>query len=398
MRYKVSIVYKMLPHYRVEFYEGLRATLAEENIDLHLLYGKTRNNLKKDEAKLDWATFVPHSEINVLGKKLIYQHLPASVYESSLIILVQENLLLSNFVAAYRARRCGIRLAFWGHGINFQDNPGSVGNRWKSRYSAMVDWWFAYTPGVAKLIRGLPFPEERITVVNNAIDTRQLMKSRANVTEEDKAGLRSKLGIGDGPVGIYCGGMYPEKRLPFLFEACDVVKRRVPNFKVTLIGAGPDARLANEFASGRDWVNYVGPKFGTDRIPYFALSDIFLMPGLVGLAVLDSFALGTPIVTTKYPYHSPEIEYLEHGKNGLISENDTSSYAQAIIDLILDPSKLQSLRENALRAVAKYSVETMISNFAQGIVRALARELRTRSGDNPHLHKEVHALRSGHPY
>jgi glycosyltransferase involved in cell wall biosynthesis len=373
----------MLPHYRVEFYEGLKATLAEENIDLRLLYGKIRKNPKKDEADLNWATFVTHSEVNILGRKFIYQHLPRSLYDSTLIILVQENLLLSNFVAAYRARQRGIRLAFWGHGTNFQDDPRSLGNRWKKKYSAMVDWWFAYTPGVAKLVSALPFPDERITTVNNAIDTRQLTTLRANIGEVEKVRLRSDLGIGEGPVGIYCGGMYAEKRLPFLFEACDTVKRRVHDFRVILIGAGADARLAIEFAAARDWVHYVGPKFGTERIPYFAISDVFLMPGLVGLAVLDSFALGTPIVTTKYPFHSPEIEYLEHGKNGLISEDNVSSYSQAVIDLVLDPYKLRSPRENARHSGEKYSVEAMISNFAEGIVRALASELRTRSGDSP---------------
>jgi L-malate glycosyltransferase len=39
-----------------------------------------------------------------------------------------------------------------------------------------------------------------------------------------------------------------------------------------------------------------------------------LMPGLVGLAVLDAFADGIPRVTTVIEYHSPEIEYLVPGR------------------------------------------------------------------------------------
>ena len=371
MKRKVSIVYKMLPQYRVDFYEGLRTVLAHDGIDLKLLYGKSRGNQKQDEADLDWATVVSHSEITVFGKKVIYQHLPLSIYDSQLIVLVQENLILSNFVVAHRARRLGIRIALWGHGINFQDAPRSLANLWKRKYSSMVDWWFAYTPGVAKLVRALPFPEARITIVNNAIDTRQLIAMRASVSETEKRELRAALGMAEGPVGIYCGGMYPEKRLPFLFEACDVVRRQIPNFTVILIGAGPDSGLARAFASDRRWVHYVGPKFGAERIPYFSLSNILLMPGLVGLAVLDSFALGTPIITTKYPYHSPEIEYLEHGANGLISDDTAGAYAQTVVDALLDVRKLQCLRENAERSAEKYTVESMIANFAQGIVCAL---------------------------
>jgi len=368
---KVTIVYRMLPQYRVEFYEGLRALLEEKNIHLDLFYGKDKKNLKRDEVDLSWGTVVSQREFKILGKQLMIQTLPDSIYKSSLIVLVQENKILSNFAVAAQARRRGVRLAFWGHGTNFQDRPNSLSNRLKRGYSANVDWWFAYTPKVAQIIEALPYPRERITIVNNAIDTRGLADGLATINEKQKSDLRNELNIGNGPVGIYCGAMYSEKRLPFLFEACERVRSIIPEFELVLIGAGPHAGLVKEFAASREWVHYVGPKFGLEKVPLFSVSDVFLMPGLVGLAVLDSFALGTPLITTNFPFHSPEIEYLESGRNGLISDDNIAAYAETIVDALKNPRMLRCLRENGRKDIANYTVEAMVSNFAGGILKAL---------------------------
>jgi glycosyltransferase involved in cell wall biosynthesis len=345
--------------------------LEDQGVDLQLLYGRDVHNAKKDEANLSWGTVVPQSEFSILGRRFLYQHLPESVYRSRLIILMQENRILSNFTTAYHARRKGVRVALWGHGINLQDNSESLANRWKRFYSTWADWWFAYTPRVAQLVSNLPFPRERVTVVQNAIDTRKLKKALSLVTGSQKLSLRRELNLGSGPVGIYCGGMYPEKRLPFLVEACKLIRQTIPDFEVILIGAGQDEGIVRDFAATHPWAHYLGPKFGLDRVPYFAISDLFLMPGLVGLAVLDSFALGTPMVTTDYPFHSPEIEYLEDGFNGLISQNSIESYAQKVIDTLQSATLLPTLRANAATSADLYTVEAMVGNFGNGILAAM---------------------------
>ena len=48
------------------------------------------------------------------------------------------------------------------------------------------------------------------------------------------------------PVGLYCGGMYKEKRLDFLLESCKIVKQNIPNFEMIFIGAGPESNKIKE--------------------------------------------------------------------------------------------------------------------------------------------------------
>jgi glycosyltransferase involved in cell wall biosynthesis len=95
------------------------------------------------------------------------------------------------------------------------------------------------------------------------------------------------------------------------------------------------------------------------------------MPGLVGLAVLDSFALQTPTVTTHYPFHSPEIEYLENGVNGIIAANTLQDYAQAVTDLLQNDAKRRQLVEGCKISATKYTIDQMVNNYAGGILKCL---------------------------
>jgi glycosyltransferase involved in cell wall biosynthesis len=376
-RATVTIIYRSLPQYRAAFFDGLRAALREDSIHLRLLYGTQRMNLRKDDADVPWGEKVSHSEINAGGKRLIYQHVPPSIYESALLILMQENCILSNYVIALRAWREKRRVALWGHGVNLQDDPHSKANWWKAQYSVRADWWFAYTGNTASILAAMRYPEERITVVNNAIDTEPLLHAIRLITKSQGNELRNALGIGAGPIGLFCGAMYEQKRIPFLLEAAMRIKQSIPEFELILMGAGPDAQLAREAAAKCRWIHYVGPQFGLDRVPYFAISQVLLMPGAVGLAVLDSFALGTPIITTRYRFHGPEIEYVDNGINGLITDDNIMEFAQAAVCVLRDSIVLESLRAYARVAAAKYSMETMVSKFAEGVRKAIAAPLTT---------------------
>jgi glycosyltransferase involved in cell wall biosynthesis len=369
----VSIVYYCLPQYRVDFFSGLREALAKNGIELNLIFGRNKNTPKQDQRDLNWAIPVNNVNFNDSTNELIWQPVPDSIYSSDLIILLQMNKVLSNHLILLKARLLKQKVGLWGHGVNYKKrDPRTLGNRLKKLYSTKVDWWFAYTTGVADKVAGMGFPKERITVVQNAINTRQLIAESLKIDEDQVRKMKNKLGIGDGPLGIFCGGMYKEKRLEFLLQACRQLRERIPNFEIIFVGAGPDAHKVQRASMADRWMHYVGPKFDSDRVPYFKMADVFLMPGLVGLAVLDSFALETPMVTTQIPFHSPEIEYLKDGENGLITENTVSKFVVGVQKVISSHELLSRLKAGCRRSASQYGVEYMVNNFAEGIERALA--------------------------
>jgi len=83
----------------------------------------------------------------------------------------------------------------------------------------------------------------------------------------------------------------------------------------------------------------------------------------------------TPLVTTSVPYHSPEIEYLKEGVNGVVvpTAEGMDGYVEAVTSLISEPGALRRLQEGCRASAMEYSVESMAERFAGGILAALGR-------------------------
>ncbi|HYG37843.1 MAG TPA: glycosyltransferase family 4 protein [Cytophagales bacterium] len=370
---KVAIVQKALAQYRIEFHNQLKKRLANEGVELTLIYSKLNNEdaLKKDAVDLEWAICVPGKIFKLGSVNLLWQSCRRYLKDQDMVIVEQANKNLLNYLLFIRKYYSNQKLAYWGHGINRQINKGDVRNKFKKIFQNKSDWWFAYTGNVKNYLVEGSFPEDRITTVNNAIDTRFLMESYNEVSEEQADTLKKQLNISSNNIGIYCGGIYKEKRISFLIESCTLIKKQIPDFHLLVIGSGADAWQVQKAADSYDWIHYLGPKFGKEKVAFFKISSVFLMPGLVGLAILDSFALQTPIVTTDFPFHSPEIEYLENGKNGLITEDNTQDYSNAVIRLFKEEKLRNELLEGCKASALKYTVEKMVDNFAEGILACL---------------------------
>lgn len=368
---KVLIIQRLLPHYRIGFFNKLRSTLAADGVVLNLAYGKDTRSQKKDEADLDWATYIENQEINIGNMQLYWQPCLTYISGKDLVIVEQANKNLINYLLLVRRLLYRQKIAYWGHGLNRQTYDDDFRNRFKKAFLNRCDWWFAYTSKVKEYLVESNFPQNKITIVQNAIDTTQLTKQYADLNAEDVMSLKIALGIDSDNVGLYVGGIYKEKRIDFLIEAGDLIRAQIKDFHLIVIGSGVDAGTVKEAASTRAWLHYMGPVFGLEKVKYFKLAKVFLMPGLLGLAVLDSFAQQTPTITTDFPFHSPEIEYLENGVNGIITPDNLQSYAQGVVALLKDEHKRMQLVEGCKTAAKKYTLDQMVSNYAAGILNCL---------------------------
>jgi glycosyltransferase involved in cell wall biosynthesis len=385
-RKKVLIIHRALHQYRKDFIDLLRKKLDTYGVDLTFVYGKYPDSAKKDEVDLEWGTYLPSKYVRFRGMELIWQPALPLLDQHDLVIVEQANRNIINYYLMarrfFRSRRSSSgnsngrakkmpKLAFWGHGRNLQANEKDIRNRFKKFFLHQCDWWFAYTEKVRQELIQSDYPAGHITNVQNAIDTTSLTTYYEATPPETADQLKQELGIQSSHIGIYCGGIYYEKRIPFLIEACDKIREQVPDFHFLVIGSGDDAHLITEAAKTRPWIHFVGPKFGADRVKYFKISSLLLMPGLVGLAILDSFALRTPMVTTEFPYHSPEIEYLKNGINGVITPDTLNDYVAAVVHLLQNEPERQKLLEGCRKSSTKYTVDQMVNNFAEGVVKAL---------------------------
>lgn len=366
---KVLIIYRFLPHYRVDFYNGLKKSLEEHNIELQLIYGKTNkvDALKNDEVDIEWATYIPNVYIRIGRMELIWQPCLRHFKGKDLIIVEGANKLIINYILMIARHFSRFKLGVWGHGRNFQQEINSKENRFKTLFLRKCDCYFAYTEGVKKYLTNNRFDPEKIVVVQNAIQTSNLKDQYREIQASEVEKINEELGTDSEKIGIYCGGMYPQKRIDFIIEACQKIRNEIPDFHMVFVGSGIDSDKAKAASEKFDWIHYVGPKFGKEKVKYFKVSSVQLMPGLVGLAVIDSFALETPLITTDYPYHSPEIEYLENGVNGIITKDDIDEYARAVID-VLRLKDYETLIAGCRKSAEVYTIDKMVSNYKEGIL------------------------------
>ncbi len=62
---------------------------------------------------------------------------------------------------------------------------------------------------------------------------------------------------------------------------------------------------------------------------------------------------------------------LRHGENGLVSEDDTTSFAQAMVRLATDDALHARLLSGCKKSAQAITMEQMIERFANGIISAL---------------------------
>jgi glycosyltransferase involved in cell wall biosynthesis len=378
MPWSVAYVFPISHAFRVPFHIRLRALLSERGIDYQYVYSNADTG-RGDTQPVEWATLVPMHEFKVGKTRLRYQRSFLATWRSDLVIVQQESALVANYLIIATRRLFGRKVAFFGHGKNYQSrNAKSLRERLKRHWLKKVDWWFCYTDGSAKIVMEAGFPADRITVVNNAIDTTAIVRELAQLDADRTAALRHSLAGGSQNVGVFVGGLYPEKRIPFLLNAARLVRLKVPNFQLIVIGGGSDSSLVKEAAAALPWIHYVGPRFGKEKSELICLARVLLMPGLVGLSVLDSFVYGVPMVTTNLPYHSPEIDYLRHDENGVVVDDadNASAYADAVVAVLQDSEYHRHLKDGGASALETYTIENMSRHFANGIAQALERPPR----------------------
>jgi glycosyltransferase involved in cell wall biosynthesis len=375
-RQSVAYVFPISHRFRVPFHEELKRILNSRNIDYTYVYSDVELDGKDDTKRIEWAKPSALIHFRIFGRRLMYQAAFLKTLTCDLVILQHENGLLGNYPILFARNLLKQRVAFFGHGKNFQaTNSDSLAERFKRYLATKVNWWFAYTERSAEIVSAAGFPKARITVFNNSIDVSAISYELESLPLADRRRAREEFG-GSCNIGIYIGGLYEHKRIPFLIEAAKLVRAIVPDFQLLIIGGGPDFAVVQAAAASNPWIHALGPKFGREKTLLASLANVTLMPGLVGLGVLDSFAYGTPMVTTNVPYHSPEIDYLENGVNGVVVDpcDDLEAYAAAVARILLDPSWRERLVEGGRAALKSYSVENMALRFAEGVVQALHAE------------------------
>src|SRR5207248_2032941 len=170
----VLMIVANIKQFRVVFYTKLAARLSSAGIELRVAYSDSdaKEALKADSVDLPVPPGLKVPRWYFLGGRLLWQGLPlAELGRADLIVTEQSNGYLLNYPLLLASRLGLTRVAFWGHGYNHQAAPGALGERFRRMFIGLSHWWFSYTQRTADYLCRNGVSADRITVINNAIDT-----------------------------------------------------------------------------------------------------------------------------------------------------------------------------------------------------------------------------------
>jgi len=382
---RVTIIHPWLPQYRVPFFEAAITELERRDIELTVAHGAPPPDVldRRDAHSADWAVPLRTRTIRIRGRALL-------AHDSSKVVrgrdLVVAEHAIRN-VETYRLAACAgasgaPRLALWGHGRTYTKSQTSLEQKVKARLTRSAHWFFAYTDGGARSVAAQGFPVERVTVVQNSIDTEHLGNLRAAVTSDRVATIAASLGLTRGRTALSIGALDSSKRLDDLVETGNLVAAQLPGFTLVLAGAGPLEAWVRQQASRYSWLRYVGPVFGREKAELAATADLMMITGRVGLVAVDSFALHLPIVTTRWALHAPEFEYLVDGRNAAVVADSVDVLADRVVELLRDSALVSALTIGCRVAAKQYTLAAMVDRFADGVSAALMAAPRQTFGNH----------------
>ncbi len=217
---------------------------------------------------------------------------------------------------------------------------------------------------VAEKKRGV----RKISVVQNGIDPRPFRKSPPELNA-----LKSALGLEpeDLVVGAV-GRLSEEKGYDFLLRVCARVLKSGRNFKILLVGDGPQMRPLRELSRELGLEKQLLlPGFRGDTVSLHRILDVFCMPSRhegLPLSLLESMASGRAVVANAVG-GIPEVLGVDGTCGLLMTPNDEEGWVSTLEGLLRDPE-----RRAALGAAAAQKVEACFSreSMAGGVAHVYA--------------------------
>ncbi len=135
-----------------------------------------------------------------------------------------------------------------------------------------------------------------------------------------------------------------------------------------LILVGPDPEGVLNKIDG-DNIYKLGPIYGDDKFDLLSASDVYCLPGAVGLSIIDAFHCGLPLVTEEGD-ESAEIMYLRNGINGFVVTRGNIVEMAQKLQLLLDNDVLRrQFSDAAKREVSENaSIDKLCAGFRDALL------------------------------
>ena len=203
------------------------------------------------------------------------------------------------------------------------------------------------------LVRDFGIPEEKIEIIHSGIDT-SIFCSKDKDKKEN--------------IILCVARLHPIKGIPYLIDACNILKKIGYEYKCIIIGDGPEkAKLQYQIDTLglTDKVELVGGKAHHEVVQYYQRATLFVLPSISDASPItakEALACGLPVIATNVRA-VPEI--VENGKSGfLVPPKDHDKLAECIEILLNNAALCRSFgKQGRLNVVENFNIENQINQL-----------------------------------
>ncbi len=368
---KVVVLYRVLQEWRRPIFERIA---KREDIDFTLMHGPDFKGSKVVSSKKE-VFFKKHKLFSLKIRKESKNGLiamPISIFLFFKLVLHRPDVVVSEgasnlFNATLGWIYCkifGKKFIWWSLGklkgtehVGFRKKLDNWINKIERSSNAII----SYSSLGKTYFKSIGVAEDKIFVAVNVVDTDAKFQLFENLKSEVKK-IDSDFNV------LFVGAMTPQKNLKMLIEAFAVLEQKRQNCFLTIVGGGSEMKKLTSLSESLNIKNieFTGSVFdGVAK--YFMKGDVFVLPGLGGLAVSEAMAFGVPVIASVGD--GCEKDLVVNDLNGIIDESLTvNSLTEHLIKLYDSPEKLKMFQKNAQDQIRnRFNINTYIEEVINAI-------------------------------
>ncbi|WP_430936989.1 glycosyltransferase [Saccharicrinis sp. 156] len=323
----VAFVYKYLPAYR----SGVFKELLKDDKDFDITFysgNKEQEGIKLADwgrlsqlGKLKLAPTIFYKPSLLLWQKGIVWRIISSKHQVFILDGAISHVPVWFFLILCKFFRK--KALLWSHGFKGIDHGLKLRIRLLFfKYLASGNILYGHTQ--RNVMIDLGFRPETLTVIYNSLRPDLQQNELKKINGEDIYQSKSKYFVNpDSFTLIFIGRLVKRKKVNEVIQLCVDLKRKGLDVNCIIIGTGEEQEsLKTEVLNNNlmDQIHFAGAVYKEEDIAhYFAMSDLMVSPGNVGLNCIHSLGYGVPVMThDNFAFQNPEVEAIEDGKTGVL--------------------------------------------------------------------------------
>jgi len=234
--------------------------------------------------------------------------------------------------------------------------------------------------------------KNRIEVIPNAI---HLISFRED-DELKRTEIKKKYHLKeDDKIILFVGRIASEKSIDKIIKALAIVKRRsIGKEKLLIVGNGPamdELKQLTRTLKLEEEVIFAGTVSYEEIQHYYKMAYVFTITSTTetfGIVTIEALASGVPVLAIKAP---GAVDILTDGLDGLLVDNDTRKFADALEKIIRKPELRGKLSKGALKTSEKYSIDT-ISERMLNLYREVIKIKKSKTKNKKNFIKDILAI------